>query len=669
MFFRWLISLVFLLTSCHPAVAYTNRIISADKIEGLNSYIKNGLAEKNTLYWSTFADAAATRPADGTGGSPTITWTRTTTTPLSDSGSFLFTHPGTSSYQGEGASYDFTIDKADQAKVLQIRFDYEIASGTYDGGDSSSDSDLIVYLYDVTNAVLIEPSVIKLDGGVSGVQYQYRGEFQTASNSQSYRLILYKATTNTDAFTVKVDNVEVTPTVVSRGAVVTNWQDFTPTGGWTGSVTYTGQWRRIGDSAEVRIKIVVGGAITGTTITLNTPFTIDTTKVLTATTFRNPLGQAFFRDDSAGLTYTGDVLYENSTSVRLTVNYTKTDDTGAASDPGFLGTASNTAPFTFASPDEVYASFRVPIQGWSTSQTLSQDGGTRVVAASLGRSSDLTGVNPNNSAVTLALNSSLKDTHGIVDTANNRIIIPEAGEYLVSFSIHITSTNVLGNRYDGFVLVNGTTDIGVRSTKEAVVSNAFSLEGTKPYSFKAGDYVQLQLFGAGNNSSSTLTVASGQGRTHLSVTKIQGPQQIAATETIAAIYEISGSTANSSFADNVTEIVDYDTRIEDTHGAVTTGAAWRFTAPAPGLYSLSASIQWANATNLDLTVLDVYKNGSAYTRLFTNGSVGVSGAGLVRLNAGDYIDIRALQNDTASGARSINTNANRHQISVHRIGL
>jgi len=124
---------------------------------GIN-YIENPDAESSTAGWATYADAAASRPVDGTGGSPNVTWTRSTSSPLRGVASFLFTKDA-ANRQGQGASYDLTIDSADQARVLQISFDYEIASGTYSGGTSSTDSDLIVYIYRTTaTGRLIEPS-------------------------------------------------------------------------------------------------------------------------------------------------------------------------------------------------------------------------------------------------------------------------------------------------------------------------------------------------------------------------------------------------------------------------------------------------------------------------------------------------------------------------------
>ncbi|MEZ0208746.1 MAG: hypothetical protein ACAH17_01035, partial [Candidatus Paceibacterota bacterium] len=207
--------------------------------DGLVNYIKNGHAEVNTTGWATYADAAASRPVDGTGGSPTVTWTRSTSSPLRGQASFLLTKDA-ANRQGEGASYAFTIDSADQAKVLNISFDWAVASGTYSGGSSSTDSDLIVYIYDVTNSRLIEPAPIKLDGAVVGTNYKYVSSFQSSSNSTSYRLIVHCATTSASAYTVKFDNVAVGPSVVTTGAFISDWQSFTPTGAWSTNTTYTG---------------------------------------------------------------------------------------------------------------------------------------------------------------------------------------------------------------------------------------------------------------------------------------------------------------------------------------------------------------------------------------------------------------------------------------------
>jgi hypothetical protein len=168
--------------------------------------IENNGAEIDTTGWATYADAAGTTPVDGTGGSPTCTWTRTTTTPLSGAGSFLFTKDGVNR-QGEGASYDFTIGTGEKGMYLNIRFIYTVTSGT----GSYASNDMIVYIYDVTNGALIQPDnyAYKIKTTVTNVSQELTCSFKAATNSTSYRLIFHVSSTSTNAYTVKFDNITV----------------------------------------------------------------------------------------------------------------------------------------------------------------------------------------------------------------------------------------------------------------------------------------------------------------------------------------------------------------------------------------------------------------------------------------------------------------------------
>jgi hypothetical protein len=59
---------------------------------GVANYISpNDDAEGGTTGWATYADAAATSPVDGTGGSPNVTWTQSTANVLRGSNSFRLT--------------------------------------------------------------------------------------------------------------------------------------------------------------------------------------------------------------------------------------------------------------------------------------------------------------------------------------------------------------------------------------------------------------------------------------------------------------------------------------------------------------------------------------------------------------------------------------------------
>jgi len=143
---------------------------------------------------------------------PDITFSVNSTNPLSGNQDFLFSKPA-SNCLGEGVSYDFTIDRARQGKVLQISFDYKNSSAFATG-------DLTVYIYDKTNNVIIEPvgHIIQAHGLPS---MSHVASFQTAIDSLDYRLIFHVASTNASAWDFEFDNVSVSPGLVSSQGVVT----------------------------------------------------------------------------------------------------------------------------------------------------------------------------------------------------------------------------------------------------------------------------------------------------------------------------------------------------------------------------------------------------------------------------------------------------------------
>lgn len=244
---------------------------------GINYVLNPMFEDGNVTGWATYADAAATTPVDGTGGSPNVTFAISSSTPLRGTYSGLFTKDA-ANRQGQGASYAFSINRSDRSKPLSISFDFENLSGTYASGD------LAVYIYDVTNSILITPSSVNIAGGAGS----FIASFVTTT-STSYRLILHIATANTSAYTVGVDNFKVGPQEVLLGMAGSDWQAYTPTIGSLGSggtATNTGFWRRVGDTLEVHFsftKDATAGTGTGlVSIGLPAGLVGDTTKIRNA---------------------------------------------------------------------------------------------------------------------------------------------------------------------------------------------------------------------------------------------------------------------------------------------------------------------------------------------------------------------------------------------------
>lgn len=143
-------------------------------------------------------------------------------------------------------------------------------------------------------------------------------------------------------------------------SIVSDWTSFTPTGGWNTNVTYTGKYRRVGDTMEVQFKIACTGAPNNVapTIVLPGSNTIDTAKLLGTTADESPIDGIIEIVDTGTAFYTGRVMYKSTTDVRFRFQ----DDAAA----GVILTTinGNTAPFSYGNGDYIQGYFRVPITGW-----------------------------------------------------------------------------------------------------------------------------------------------------------------------------------------------------------------------------------------------------------------------------------------------------------------
>lgn len=154
---------------------------------------------------------------------------------------------------------------------------------------------------------------------------------------------------------------------------ITNWVSYTPTGTWTG-VTYTGKWRRVGDTLQAKVGITMAGAPSGggtLYVTIPSGLTIDTTKQAgsNGATTANVFG-------------TGKTFNGASTVTNLSVSYGTTGANVAVvyenNSAAALGAVTTTTPFTYASGMTVDIEFMVPISGW-ISETAYRPDATGVV--------------------------------------------------------------------------------------------------------------------------------------------------------------------------------------------------------------------------------------------------------------------------------------------------
>lgn len=150
-----------------------------------------------------------TAPINGTGGVPAgVTFTRSTVNPLIGVASFVLSKDA-ADREGQGVSTDFTINNVDKGQLLEVSFFYDGSAGMAFG----TSSDVTVWIYDITNAVLI-PIVPRytLKGPATTI-VQFVGTFTASATSINYRLIFHISTASVAAWDLQLDGVTVTDQV------------------------------------------------------------------------------------------------------------------------------------------------------------------------------------------------------------------------------------------------------------------------------------------------------------------------------------------------------------------------------------------------------------------------------------------------------------------------
>ncbi len=576
-------------------------------------------------------------PVDATGGTANITFTASATSPLSGQNSFILTKDA-AIREGEGVSYQFTIDDASKAKVLQIQFDYLVNSGTFAAGGSTTDSDVLVYILDVTNNRLIQPTTFKLFSSSSTIVDKFISNFQSSGDSVSYRLIFHCATTSASAFSLKLDNVVISPTTLSYGTPITDWVDFpsvaagtlitatttNPTYGTTS--TNKAQWRRVGANAEIRwnFRQTTSGTAGSGTYLFNIPSvigSIDTSRVAVSTGTnvtdytQGAVGTCYYSSDGSSFQAVGTVGAHSASQLKMMF----LGMNGGVS-AGTLASTQNASFFSLNSSTIAFSLIAsVPIQGWSAQVQSSDVNDQRIVSASYwcsaNRSSD--------TSTPINYDSRDIDTHGAVTTGSGwRFTAPISGVYNVQLAAH--AGNVVS--YGLLIYKNGVAFKSLAFNN----SSTSTINGSTSIQLNAGEYIDIRSSIAVVITGGTLATANVA---NISITRVANPASITSTETIAASYTVTSSTVV-----NVDNRFNLDTRVFDTHNAVTTGSSWNFKAPVSGLYQVSFSFNTGTASS----VPQLFRNGSYYRTMswgisgtVNNGNFG--GTTLIRLNGGDEI--------------------------------
>ena len=466
---------------------------------GIN-YILNPNAVASTVGWSTYQDAAASQPVDGTGGSPTITLTKDTTSKIISTNSFKITKDA-ANRQGEGVPYDFTIDQALAGKNLELSFYYQAtANFVYGSINGVTPSDITCYIYDITNSALVAVFPNVLDG--SG---QLAGSFQ-ATQSLSYRLIFHIGTTNALAWDFYYGQVEVGPLDKTFLQSDSDWLAYTPTYVGAGTVSTSNMfYRKQGPNLEISGSFISGVA-TGVPFTMTLP-----PGLVSSATYTSTANDVVGQFGTNGGTAQFSALISQSSNL-LGATYQSANN---------LTKQNGSAMWTSTFKVSVKASIR--IDGWTS--------GYATAALSVQNSPVFIRAYKNAGAVTAnttipTWTAVTQDATGTFNSTTGEATIKVPGTYDYSFKIATTAGTPTASIYKNGTEIEKGLNAGVKS----IVAGSLG-------DLVVGDVITVRI-------DSSLTVASDNVSTVFSLKKVNSPN---------AFLNINRSTTKSFASDFSTD--------------------------------------------------------------------------------------------------------------------
>lgn len=350
---------------------------------GVN-FVTNPIAD-TTEGFTTYDDGAVAAPVDGTGGSPsTLTFTRNTSSPIHGDQDFKLSKSAADG-QGEGLAYTFSTGTGFPAGTRMLVSLWHKASANFVSGDNS---DLRLYIYDITNSALITPERVQFfysNGLTETVWYLTSGT--------SYRLLFHVATTNASAWDFQFKFLFVGPGTDLAGPNIDDMGDgYNPTVTGSGFGTATSTFyksKRIGDELYVTGKFLIGTAAASPGY-LNLPsgLEIDPNK-LSSTTNSHLVGWAGHTDTGGSGAFVlgkGLVLfYDGSDTTKIFVGYTNGTVNGQYTKDNVTAYAN--------SGEGIHFNFRIPIRGWSANSAIASNGIMRI-ADVLANGTRVTGTPP-----------------------------------------------------------------------------------------------------------------------------------------------------------------------------------------------------------------------------------------------------------------------------------
>ncbi|HSW65340.1 MAG TPA: hypothetical protein VLH56_18835 [Dissulfurispiraceae bacterium] len=516
------------------------------------------------------------------------------------------------------------LDPVDVGRTWSVEFSYKLGT--------NADDLVALYLYNGSVETPLSLGNLPYAGGT--LSTAVATVIPTTTLTGQYLRFKFK---DNAAATFYVAKVTVGPQSVAIGAAIGNWVSYTPTvlGAGTVTVNYA-HWRREGDSIRISASYTTGVNSALNTLSIPSGLTIDVAKMPLINSNYYGAGAATILPTGVGTAVLPAVVSATASVLVITAI------SGGAAIGGGAGAIPSSANITF--------NVTVPISQWTSNVNLTSD------------------------FQEFAYNTSSTDADDLVSFGYGQegSLIPNitgtSGKTKrVKFQRPIQSTdNLILEVYDptykkwlNFInrvapyARNGVVEYGNR----LFIIDDYSVN----VMFGGGGYESSGgSFAATGSQWSTLYAAGWKWR----VRKISNGNMAEVPPTVRAEY-----TSANSVVPGATSLVQFNTKVEDTHNCVTTGANWKFTAPIDGIYHVDAyGIASVASTTTGWINTFIYKTG-AMTYMIGRSPIFASscgadfvGSGTIRLKAGDYIHL-------AVGAAG-NTNGNfaDRRILITRIG-
>lgn len=326
--------------------------------------------------WLAYADAAGTSPVDMTGGSPSTTCARDTSTEINGSASLKMDLGSGSSRQGEGCSLLVNVPSAYRGKNVAFVFPFT-TSGTL------LQDDLKLVAYDVTNGAILD---VFTKGRILGSSGQALGVIGIPSSAAQIRVGIHVARTSTAALSMVGDDFQVSPQIPSAGLNGSSSRSYTPVyGSGLGSATGSLNYWLVGDRLIGKGKITAG-TVAGSYATFSLPsgLRLDSSK-LAANNLNSAAGPEIGTFSTNGANIAG-ALITATASDETVIYFGNTRNVSNALVPTFGSTV-------FGNGAVIDVEFSVPIAGQS-SNVSSSESSTYFISNYLANGTRVTGSAP-----------------------------------------------------------------------------------------------------------------------------------------------------------------------------------------------------------------------------------------------------------------------------------